>query len=323
MMEALAMGLLGAAQGAGSAIADISTNNIAQRQKIDDEQRRQQMAKELEEWKADFIAQRTKQAEEEKAAKLREATSDKVVPYEDYDKEAGEIEGLSLVQKFGDLSPAEQTQRFVEAGLTEEATGLLTKMVSTKHSTDEEIRKDAATQKTKQHTPVAVGNGGAVFANGQMIPNTNQAVSVVRQSSTGGSGGGASSGGKLTQSERAAQEAAAVLSNLTKGMSPTQVAALREYANTGRLKVGGSITKENQAEKTQTWQDFLTRNGLDTESAKELFKTAGTAFKLNQAPASPGKNSGGTIKAPYPDGTRLRGKDGKYYVVKNGKPVLE
>jgi hypothetical protein len=27
--------------------------------------------------------------------------------------------------------------------------------------------------------------------------------------------------------------------------------------------------------------------------------------------------------APYPDGTRLRGKDGKMYVVRNGVPVPE
>ena len=39
-----------------------------------------------------------------------------------------------------------------------------------------------------------------------------------------------------------------------------------------------------------------------------------------------GEFAGGGQQArtqPYPDGTRLQGKDGKFYVVKNGTPVAE
>ena len=42
----------------------------------------------------------------------------------------------------------------------------------------------------------------------------------------------------------------------------------------------------------------------------------------SKAPPGPQGNNPATGKAPYPDGTKLTGPDGKLYVVKNGQPVL-
>jgi len=42
----------------------------------------------------------------------------------------------------------------------------------------------------------------------------------------------------------------------------------------------------------------------------------------SKAPPGSSRDNPATGKAPYPDGTRLTGPDGKLYVVKNGQPVL-
>lgn len=51
-------------------------------------------------------------------------------------------------------------------------------------------------------------------------------------------------------------------------------------------------------------------------------RAGGKGGIVNNA-AKPPATAAPTSKAPYPDGTKLKGKDGKTYIVKNGKPVLQ
>ncbi len=64
--------------------------------------------------------------------------------------------------------------------------------------------------------------------------------------------------------------------------------------------------------------ETLTAPGAERASPRQA---APPQAKSQQAPGPQGNNPA-TGKAPYPDGTRLTGPDGKLYVVKNGQPVL-
>lgn len=50
---------------------------------------------------------------------------------------------------------------------------------------------------------------------------------------------------------------------------------------------------------------------------------AGTKSGIIDSATTQPAQASKTEKAPYPDGTELKGKDGKIYIVKNGKPVLK
>ena len=99
----------------------------------------------------------------------------------------------------------------------------------------------------------------------------------------------------------------------------------RELANrieamnfTGKAKdVQAYIHAATQARK-------LAAETMDDAEKRELLSKANIYEKLAGIDER-GGSGGGAPKsgAPYAEGTRLRGKDGKTYVVRNGKPVLE
>ena len=70
---------------------------------------------------------------------------------------------------------------------------------------------------------------------------------------------------------------------------------------------------EYRADEGETWKDVAMRGGVDVDSLLEAANRG--AKKANMLAAEE--------KAPYPDGTRLRGPNGKMFVVRNGKPVEE
>jgi hypothetical protein len=77
-------------------------------------------------------------------------------------------------QGFDKLSPAEQTKRLAQ--------------VDPEHAMKAWEAGVTARAKAEHHAPMVVGHRGAVFAGGEIIPNTNVGRSVVENRGGGGSG---------------------------------------------------------------------------------------------------------------------------------------
>lgn len=102
------------------------------------------------------------------------------------------------------------------------------------------------------------------------------------------------------------KEMASVLEQIDKATDPTEKARLEEKFK--RLS-GGKYASRYEAVKV--------KDADGNEVTEILDKQTGYIDKPRRASATPATDS------PYVDGTRLKGKDGKTYVVKNGVPVAE
>lgn len=63
--------------------------------------------------------------------------------------------------------------------------------------------------------------------------------------------------------------------------------------------------------------------GKGLSSLAERFTPKESTGRSVMAERKPGEKKPKAEESPYPEGTKLRGKDGKIYVIRNGEPVLE
>lgn len=109
--------------------------------------------------------------------------------------------------------------------------------------------------------------------------------------------------------------------------APSEVKLARAYVDAGlypdmRTALEVATTKKPQSAKEDYRELMRPQNGImpreaDIAPIMEVMHGPNWREKIRT------QGGGGRNGAPYPDGTRLRGKDGRMYVVRNGVPVPE
>lgn len=139
--------------------------------------------------------------------------------------------------------------------------------------------------------------------------------------------------------ESASSIASANLSKFQLGQLQEAAAIQKEYqeaidagdeekaARAARKLAGGKVDKKDAGDYLRAATQLIKAapDADSPEESAEMKATANLLFKLAgvdpaKATAASGKP---TTAAPYADGTKLKGKDGKTYVVRGGVPVLE
>lgn len=100
----------------------------------------------------------------------------------------------------------------------------------------------------------------------------------------------------------------------------------------GSLAEKAGVTQETPLNEAYGMiQEAIYRDQLERFSGDFSTPDRGRSMGGNSNPSSPGgglmeeagRQAPGQERSPYPDGTRLKGPDGKIYVVRDGQPVLE
>lgn len=108
----------------------------------------------------------------------------------------------------------------------------------------------------------------------------------------------------------------------------TEVETARRSLNDARRAATDVLMKENPKVMSMSPEErkrFI-ENDQTVRDAMDDYREAinnRDALRAGGATGAGGGDKAPAGRAPYPDGTRLQGKDGKTYVVRNGKPVLE
>lgn len=109
------------------------------------------------------------------------------------------------------------------------------------------------------------------------------------------------------------------------GIDPESPDARKQYAKAYRADLESRFNPGEKSEPLPLMESAGGRGeaypafGDEFAPKTDILSSAPVAPK---APPGPQGNNPATGKAPYPDGTKLIGPDGKLYVVKNGQPVL-
>lgn len=140
-------------------------------------------------------------------------------------------------------------------------------------------------------------------------------------------------GGKITPTDVSRSKVAEnnAQANAANALANDRIAEAERKARTGGLTANDiykQLSDLNQEEtrvntRLKEFQFDEEASAAERENLRRIQalreELRGELAKLRQPSGKQAKKS----DAPYPDGTRLRGKDGKMYIVKNGKPVPE
>jgi len=108
--------------------------------------------------------------------------------------------------------------------------------------------------------------------------------------------------------------------NTAKAPTPAQIATAERSLDNAIKLAESRFRPPNVLEKTNAAKMAQ----YEKEKADAIDKTPEVASRRRAVEELRGGSSRSTVgSAPYPDGTKLTGPDGKRYVVRNGKPVLE